>query len=76
MIGMSRTELRVELEKRYCPVCRFDTQHAVLMQAKLGFPRAEELTSACGVCNADGFWALRLSPVAVEAEAARAGSRI
>lgn len=58
---MSQEELRVELEKRYCPVCRFDTQHAVRSHVKLGYPRPDELVSACGVCNADGFWGLRLA---------------
>ena len=62
---MNLEELKVELEKRYCPVCRFDTQHAVQLQIKLGFPRPDELFSACGVCNADGFWGLRLAAEAV-----------
>ena len=56
---MSRTEKKVEMHKRYCPVCRFDTQHAVLTQTRFGFDRVDELRSACGVCDSDGFWRLR-----------------
>ncbi len=58
---MSQDEIKVELGKRYCPSCKFDTQHAVLVQLRTGYPRPEELSSACGVCNADGFWGLRIA---------------
>lgn len=58
---MSKAELRVELEKRYCPTCRFDTQHAVLRQFGNGAGEGvEEVTSSCAICNADRYWGLKL----------------
>jgi hypothetical protein len=57
--------LKVELESRYCPKCRFDTQHAVLYQLFFGrrgrVERQEELTSGCAICNADRYWGLKLT---------------
>lgn len=64
---MAQTETRVELEERYCPSCKFDTQHAVRMVFRRGYPLPEEVSTACGVCNGDTFWALRMGPAAPEA---------
>ncbi len=62
---MSKADLKVELVERYCPVCRCDTQHAILFQLFFGrrgrVEREEELSSACAICNADGFWGLKLA---------------
>jgi hypothetical protein len=62
---MSRADLRVELGERYCPVCRIDTQHAILRQQFFGrrgrVEREDELSSACAICNADRFWGLKLT---------------
>lgn len=62
---MSKPDLKVELVERYCPICRIDTQHAILVQMFFGrrgkVTSQEELTSACGVCNADRFWGLKLT---------------
>lgn len=62
---MSKPDLKVELVQRYCPTCRIDTQHAILFQLFFGRrgreERREELSSACGVCNPDRFWGLKLT---------------
>ncbi len=62
---MSKADLKVELETRYCPKCRFDTQHAILYQLFFGrrgkIARQEELTSGCAICNADRYWGLKLT---------------
>ena len=62
---MSRADLKVELVERYCPLCRIDTQHAILQQMFFGrrgrVDRHEELSSACAICNADRFWGLKLT---------------
>lgn len=62
---MSKADLKVELEVRYCPRCRIDTQHAVLYQLAFGrrgkVMRQEEMTSGCAICNADRFWGLKLT---------------
>lgn len=64
---MARVELKIELLARYCPVCRVETQHAVLFQT-VGNGRKrrqpDELISACAICNPDRFWALRFATVA------------
>jgi len=64
---MARVELKIELMARYCPICRIETQHAILFQLvrnsrKRSHP--EELLSACAICNADRFWALRFATAA------------
>ena len=64
---MARVELKIELMARYCPICRIETQHAILFQLvrnsrKHSHP--EELLSACAICNADRFWALRFATAA------------
>ncbi|MFQ5817613.1 MAG: hypothetical protein ACE5H2_06625 [Terriglobia bacterium] len=74
---MARVELKIELIPRYCPVCRVETQHAILFQlvGPDGRPsgrndkskkrrQPDELLSACAVCNPDRFWALRFATVA------------
>jgi len=70
---MARVELKIELLARYCPICRVETQHAVLFQlvpacAGRGNGKKrrqpDELVSACAICNADRFWALRFATVA------------
>jgi len=58
---MVQKEVKIELGERYCPTCKFDTQHAVRMVVRAGYPRPEEISSACGVCNGDAFWALRMA---------------
>ncbi|MFQ5723990.1 MAG: hypothetical protein ACE5G6_05810 [Terriglobia bacterium] len=62
---MSKADLKVELVERYCPVCRCDTQHAILFQLFFGrrgrVEREEELSSACAICNADRYWGLKLT---------------
>lgn len=62
---MSKADLKVDLVQRYCPICRCDTQHAILFQLFFGrrgkLERQEELSSACAVCNADRFWGLKLT---------------
>ena len=62
---MSKPDLKVELVERYCPTCRIETQHAILFQLFFGrrgkVERAEELSSACAICNADRFWGLKLT---------------
>jgi len=61
---MPRIELKIELIPRYCPTCRVETQHAILYQLlKNGKRRkeADELFSACAICNADRYWALRFA---------------
>lgn len=71
---MGRVELKIELLPRYCPSCRVETQHAVLSQLvgnarkradgrPYGPKQADELLSACAICNADRFWALRFATV-------------
>lgn len=64
---MPRVELKIELVPRYCPICRVETQHAILFQLVRNArkrARPEELLSACAICNADRFWALRFATVA------------
>src|SRR3990170_2656990 len=39
---MSKADLKVELIQRYCPVCRCDTQHAILYQLFYGRRGKEE----------------------------------
>ena len=62
---MSKADLKVELIQRYCPVCRCDTQHAILYQLFYGRrgkeERREELSSGCAVCNPDRYWGLKLT---------------
>lgn len=62
---MSKPDLKVELEKRYCPNCRIETQHAILFQLFFGHrgrvERQEELASGCAICNPDRFWGLKLT---------------
>jgi len=62
---VSKPDLKVVLEGRYCPSCRFDTQHAVLVQCTFGrrgrLERQEELSSGCAICNPDRFWGLKLT---------------
>lgn len=62
---MSKPDLKVLLEQRYCPSCRFDTQHAILVQSHFGrrgkVERTEELSSGCAICNPDRFWGLKLT---------------
>ncbi len=62
---MAKADLKVELEQRYCPVCRIDTQHAVLSQLHFGrrgrVERQEELSSGCSICNPDRYWGLKLA---------------
>jgi hypothetical protein len=62
---MSKPDLKVELEKRYCPTCGIETRHAVLLQLFFGrrgrVERQEELTSGCAICNSDRFWGLKLT---------------
>ena len=62
---MSKPDLKVLLEQRYCPTCRFDTQHAILVQSYFGrrgkVERTEELSSGCAICNPDRFWGLKLT---------------
>jgi hypothetical protein len=62
---MAKADLKVELRQRYCPVCRIDTQHAVLYQLHFGrrgrVERQEELSSGCSICNPDRYWGLKLA---------------
>jgi len=62
---VSKADLKVELIQRYCPVCRCETQHAILYQLFYGRrgkeERREELSSGCAVCNPDRFWGLKLT---------------
>jgi hypothetical protein len=62
---MSKPDLKVELEKRYCPTCGIETRHAILFQLFFGrrgrVERQEELSSGCAICNADRFWGLKLA---------------
>ena len=64
---MAHTETTIELAERYCPSCKFDTQHAIRTVSRRGYPLPEEINTACGVCNGDAFWALRLGPLVPEA---------
>lgn len=62
---MSKPDLKIELVVRYCPTCRWDTQHAILYQLFFGRrgkeDRREELASGCAICNPDRFWGLKLT---------------
>ena len=66
---MGQMETTVDLDRRYCPTCRLDTYHAVRMVVRPGYSVPEEVSTACGVCNAGRFWDLRMAqdgPVAAE----------
>ena len=62
---MSKPDLKVVLERRYCPSCSFDTQHAILVQTFFGrrgkVERKDELSTGCAICNPDRFWGLKLT---------------
>ena len=58
---MGQTETTVGLDQRYCPTCRLDTYHAVRMVVRAGYSVPEEVSTACGVCNAGKYWDLRLA---------------
>jgi len=62
---VSKPDLKVELEDRYCPTCNIETRHAILYQLYFGRrgreERREELSSGCGICNPDRFWGLKLT---------------
>ena len=63
---MAHTETTIELAERYCPSCKFDTQHAIRTVIRRGYPLPEEINTACGVCNGDTFWQLRMSEQAAD----------
>lgn len=62
---MSKPDLQVKLENRYCPSCGIETRHAILLQHFFGrrgrVERQEELSSGCAICNPDRFWGLKLT---------------
>ncbi len=62
---MSKPDLKIELEQRYCPSCNIETRHAVLYQLTFGRRGREiardEQASGCAICNPDRFWGLKLT---------------